>query len=213
MFFLILISFFIFVDCVQRFEQNSNPTFSKLQVPNENLKAKSFLSSNYIPTAQDYQIVYYMIDTGFLPYKWMGRHHRRSAWELRQLGQQYFPNLPAGQNSTTLAEVLYDWTFSTYRRVQFPLIARSHVDVLCDLINYWSLNRFPKVAWMFNLTGSSHYANCQQLENGKFATAESWGLAEGNLIRYALNLLETKPTYAQYNTLYRGDGRNRKCKN
>jgi hypothetical protein len=129
---------------------------------------------------------------------------------LRQLGQQYFPNLSFGQNATTLAEVIYDWTFSTYRRVQFPLVARSHVDVLCDLIDYWPLDRFPKVAWMFNLTATSRYDNCQQLKNGKFKTAENWGLSEGNLINYALSISPTKPTYSQYSMMYRGDGREKK---
>jgi len=62
--------------------------------------------------------------------------------------------LPAPQNGTIMATVIYTWSQPTYRIANFPLVAKErNITALGNMIVFLPINDNPWVPAMFGLSG------------------------------------------------------------
>jgi len=137
-----------------------------------------------------------------------GPYQQLNYYDWLTLGKQYYPNLPYGQNATTIVMCLYDWSTPDYRRMQFPLTTPGNVTAFENSINLFPAGYFPYVPEMFNLKASSQSARNAELKK-TFDQVSSLSAAEINVIDYGLYSLPEAPYSASKSPkiLYRGGGR------
>ena len=97
--------------------------------------------SPQVPSADNYDDVYAMIDNEQIPWphgkNQSGGRKNLTPAEIRALAKKYLSMLPASQNATCIALIIYNWSLPTYRQYNFPQVAmKQNATAIGNMITY-----------------------------------------------------------------------------
>lgn len=167
-----------------------------------------------VPTSADYGVLVAMEQLNRLPWPHTGGHYRKfTNAQFKALGQQFFGSVPAPQNATALALVIYDYTTPDYRRPNNYLSSLAstgtpNITAFGEMITYIPPTTGPYIPRMFGLDSTTTAGVLSELQR-KWTTVQQWCLAESNVLQFAMTTLPEVPysSPSAPSALFRGDGR------